>query len=136
MTGWVLPAFGVILAWGLWGFLPKLTTQYLGPRSVMVYEVIGAICVALIVLIWMDFRLEVNWRGASLAMMAGALGTAGALCYVIAMARGPVALIVTFTALYPILSILLAWLILGEMVSLRQGIGIFLGFIAMILIAI
>ncbi len=135
MTGWILPALGVICAWGLWGFLPKLTTQYLGPRSVMVYEVLGAICVALIVLYSMKFRLEVHWRGASLAVMAGAMGLIGALCYVVAMARGPVALIVTFTALYPILSIVLAWLILGETISLRQGMGVVLGLIAMVLIA-
>ena len=135
MMGWILPALGVILAWGLWGFLPKLTTQYLRPRSVLVYEVFGAICVALIVLYSMNFRLEVNWRGASLAVMAGAMGIVGALCYVLAMARGPVALIVTFTALYPILSIVLAWLMLGETISLRQGMGIVLGLIAMVLIA-
>ncbi len=135
MTGWVLPAFGVILAWGLWGFLPKLTTQYLSPRSVMVYEVFGAIFVALLVLYSMQFRLEASWRGAGLAVMAGAMGIVGALCYVLAMARGPVALIVTFTALYPILSIGLAWLILGETISIRQGMGIVLGLVAMVLIA-
>ncbi len=47
----------------------------------------------------------------------------------------PVALIVTFTALYPILSIVLAWLILGETISLCQGVGIVFGLIAMVLIA-
>lgn len=100
-----------------------------------IYEVFGAICVALMVLYSMNFRLEVNWRGASLAVMAGAMGIVGALCYVLAMARGPVALIVTFTALYPILSIVLAWLMLGETISLRQGMGIVLDLIAMVLIA-
>lgn len=135
MTGWVLPALGVILAWGLWGFLPKLTTQYLSPRSVMVYEVFGAVFVALLVLASMQFRLEASWRGATLAVMAGAMGIVGALCYVLAMVRGPVALIVTFTALYPILSIGLAWLILGETISIRQGIGIVLGLVAMVLIS-
>jgi hypothetical protein len=32
------------------------------------------------VLYSMNFRLEVNWRGASLAVMAGAMGIVGALC--------------------------------------------------------
>lgn len=62
-------------------------------------------------------------------------GVGGALAYLYALQKGPVALIATVTALYPIFAIVLAALILQEPVSLRQGIGIALGLLAMVLVS-
>src|SRR5678816_3584278 len=90
MTSWKLPAFGVFLAWGLWSFVPKLTVRYIDPRSAAVYEALGALLVALGIWFSMQFRLQTQPTGMALAFATGVLGLLGALCFLVAVARGPV----------------------------------------------
>lgn len=135
MGSWLAPAMLAFLCWGVWAFLPKLTTRYLDPKSAVVYEALGGLLVAFVALLWLGGRPAADGRGVALALTTGVLGMAGALAYLYAVVRGPVTLISTATALYPILAILLAALLLQEPVSLRQGTGILLGLVAIVLIA-
>jgi transporter family protein len=57
------------------------------------------------------------------------------LAYLFAVSRGPVTIISTVTALYPILAVLLAYLFLNEPISVKQGLGILLGPVAIVLIS-
>ena len=63
---WMWPTFGAFLVWGLWGFLPKLTTRYLDTKSAIVYEVFGAMLLGAIALFQLNFQLDVNPRGIAL----------------------------------------------------------------------
>ncbi len=71
MKEWILPTVGTFICWGLWSFIPKITTKYIDPRSAIVYEVIGGIVLSLIVLSFTNFRLETHPKGIALAGMAG-----------------------------------------------------------------
>ena len=135
MKDWVLPTLGAMLCWGVWGFVPKLTTRYLNPQSAIVFEVGGAICLAFIALVSLKFQPDVHPTGIVLAVITGMLGFLGAFCFLNAVATGPVTLVATLSALYPAISVLLAVFWLHEPVTLRQGIGIALAFAAMILVA-
>jgi transporter family protein len=135
MKDWMLPTLGAMLCWGVWGFIPKLTTRYLSPQSAIVYEVVGAICLAAIALVNLKFQPDVHPTGIFLAMMTGMLGFLGAFCFLSAVATGPVTLVATLSALYPVISILLAVALLHEPITLRQGFGIVLALVAMILVA-
>jgi transporter family protein len=135
MKEWALPVLGTWLCWGLWGFLPKLTVQYLSPRSATIYQICGGLVVALLILRSLHFQPEAHPWGVCLAIATGVVGFLGALFYLAAVIRGPVILVVTLTALYPLLSIALAWLLLGETISLKQGLGLVFGLIALVLIA-
>ena len=135
MREWLLPAMGTFVAWGLWGFIPKLTTGYISPRSAIVYEVFGGILVGLGALYSLSFRLELIPRGIALGTTTGLLGFLGGLGFLYAVSKGPVTPVVALTGLYPALSIILALLILHEPIALKQGIGIVLALIAMFLIA-
>ena len=135
MKEWVLPAFGTFIFWGFWGFIPKLTTKYISPKSAIVYEVLGGFLVAIMVMYSMNFRPEMNPKGLALAITTGVFGFLGAFCYLLAVSKGPVSLVVTLTALYPVLSILLAVIIFNEPITLKQGAGILLALGAMLLIA-
>jgi transporter family protein len=75
-------------------------------------------------------RPEVHPKGIALALLTGILGFLGAFCYLMALRHGKVSVIVTMTALYPVISIGLAYAILHEPLSLKEGIGIVLAFIA------
>ncbi|MBD2327707.1 DMT family transporter [Alkalinema sp. FACHB-956] len=134
LPSWMLPTLGAMLCWGLWGFIPKLTTQYLSPKSAILYEVLGAVLFASLLVILFQVRPQVHPIGIPLALSTGMLGFLGAFCFLNAVTSGPVTLVATISALYPIVSVLLAVTFLREPLSLRQGIGIALGLVAMLLI--
>jgi len=119
---------------GLWSFVPKLTVRYIDPRSAAVYEALGALLVALGIWFSMQFRLQTQPTGMALAFATGVLGLLGALCFLVAVARGPVSLVTILSALYPALTVCLAVLFLGETITLRQGCGMVLALVSMVLI--
>lgn len=135
MKEWVLPSLGTVVLWGLWGFIPKITTRYIDPKSAIVYEVLGGILLAAIALFVFRVEVDLNPKGAALAVATGTLGFTGAYLFLTAVSKGPVILVSTVSALYPVVSIFLAASILHETVSLQQGVGIALAILAVILIA-
>ncbi len=132
---WMWPAFAAFVMWGVWAFLPKLVVQSMSARSAIVYEALGGALVAFAVFIVLNFRIEADPRGIGLAILTGVLGVGGALAYLFALTRGPVSLIAVVTALYPVLTIVLAYFVLHEPISAKQMFGIVLAFVAMVLIA-
>lgn len=135
MKEWLLPTFGTFVLWGLWSFIPKITTKYISPKSAIVFEVMGGIIIGIIVLTSLKFKPDLHPKGIFLAISTGALGLGGALCFLYAASKGPITLVAMLSALYPIIAIVLAMLFLGEMITIKQGIGIALGLMAMVLIA-
>ena len=135
MANWLTPALLAFVVWGIWAFLPKIATQYINPKSIIFYEVIGAIIIGLVALISLDFKVQSDPRGVALAIIVGALGLGGSFAYVYAIAKGPVGIISIFTALYPILTIILAYFILHEPVTVKQGIGICFAIAAIFLLS-
>jgi bacterial/archaeal transporter family protein len=135
MKDWMLPTLGAMLCWGVWGFIPKLTTRYLSPQSAIVYEVVGAVCLAAIALIGLKFQPDFHPLGIFFAIITGMLGFLGAFCFLNAVSTGPVTLVATLSALYPAISVLLAVAFLHEPITLRQGFGIALALASVILVA-
>ncbi|ACK73278.1 protein of unknown function DUF6 transmembrane [Gloeothece citriformis PCC 7424] len=131
---WILPTLGALIFWGFWGFIPKITTQYIEPKSAIVYEVIGAMIVGMIVLFSLQFQPDTHPKGIVLAITTGMLGLLGAFCFLNAVSKGAVVLVSTLSALYPVVTICLATFILGETISIQQGVGIALAVLAIILI--
>jgi transporter family protein len=135
MTNWLTPALLAFVIWGFWAFLPKIATQYINPKSVIFYEVIGAIIIGLVALISLDFKVQTEPRGVAIAIIVGALGLGGSFAYVYAIAKGPVGIISVFTALYPIVTVLLAYFVLHEPISAKQAIGICFAIVAIFLLS-
>jgi len=136
MGDWFIFALIALFLWGLWGFFPKLTTNYMSPKSVLVYEIIGSITIGIIVLFIVGFKPEVNANGITFAILAGLSGSLGALFFLFAISRQKASIVVATTALYPLVTIILAFLILNEPITLKQGIGIIFALIAMVLLAL
>ena len=136
MRAWIFPATVTILSWGLFGFIPKITTRYISPTSAIVYGSLAGVPVAFVIMAVMRFHVETEPRGVILASITGVMGILGALGYLVAVTRGPVSLISAFTALYPALTILLAMIFLGETLVVRQWVGIGMALVAVLLIAV
>ena len=135
MMNWLTPALIAFVLWGVWAFLPKIATQYINPSSVIVFEVIGTLIVGLIALLSMDFKLQTQPQGILLAIIIGALGLGGSFAYVYAVSKGQVGIVSIVTALYPLLTILLAYFVLHEPITIKQGIGIGMALVAIFLLS-
>jgi transporter family protein len=135
MPNWVVPAIIAFSCWGLWAYLPKLVVRDIDPKSAMVWEVVGGLFVALAILLTTDFKVAFHPRGSALAVLVGVLGLGGGLAYLYAVSKGPVSIVSIFTALYPIWTIVFAYMLLHEPISLKQGVGMVLALIAIVLLA-
>jgi transporter family protein len=135
MKPWFVPAFLALMMWGVWGFLPKLSTRIMSPISVLVFQGLGVFLVAAAVLFFVGSNLETVPKGILLAVATGVFGMLGALFYLMAIKQGKVSTIVTLTALYPLISIALAWMVLKEPITLKEGMGMVLAVIAIVLLA-
>jgi transporter family protein len=113
----------------------KLATNQMPPRNVYLVAVVGMIVVALSVLATSDFPLPMNAKGVFFAFIAGTCSSLGGLLFLNAVSRGKASVVIPFTALYPLVTIILSFIILNETITARQGIGIVLALISMVLLA-
>ena len=132
-----LVVIGIFLAWGIGGFLAKLSTNRIGDQGVF-WDMSGA---ALIILIYslIVFKLknliQGDKIGIGLAILAGALGSFGGIGLYFLLSRTEVSTISPLTALYPALTVLLGIIFLHESITLTKLIGIILSLIAIYLLS-
>jgi transporter family protein len=132
---WLVYTLISIVLWGLWGFFPKLAVQHINASSAAVYEILGAIPLAILLAGNAQFRLDTHPRGVLFAVATGMIGFVAAFCFLKAVTTGPVTLVVGLSSLYPALTLLLAIFLLQETLSLRQGFGLALAIVAAALLA-
>ena len=125
----------VLFLWGLWGFFSKIATYYVSPASVFLYGSVGALLVCIFSVISLGFRFEAHPIGIVLGTLTGVFGAAGVIFFFFAMKEGNATVIVTMTALYPLVTLLLSYLILSEQITLKQTVGILFAIIAMVLLS-
>ena len=101
----------------------------------LIFQVVGSIIISLLVLGLLRFRLEVHPKGMAYAFLTGVSGTVGFLFFLYSLGRGKASVVVTMTALYPLVTILLSLLILKERINLRQGVGLGMALVAMVLLS-
>ncbi|MBI2545690.1 DMT family transporter [Candidatus Woesearchaeota archaeon] len=135
MKDWIIFSLVAMVLWGLWAFLPKLASAYIDPRSILVYDVIGTFIVGVVVFFIVQFKPAFHMQGTTLGILTGIAGTLGLLFFLFALQRGATSLVVTTTALYPVVTILLASILLKEPVTLKQGLGVLLAIVAIILMS-
>ena len=126
MHNWLIYALTATVIYGFWGFFPKLASDYLDPKSAMVYQSLGTVVGALVILATLRFRLPVQVKGITFSMLAGIAGVVGTQFLLMALNEGKASVVVPVTALYPIGVILLAVFFLKEALTLRQVCGILL----------
>lgn len=125
----------VLLTWGVVGLLQKLGTNAISAESVLVWLVVGFI---LITPIFYPGRVVFSYPKRSLIFIlaSAALNALGAWALFAAMKNGGRAsIVVPLTALYPLVVILIAPVILRESITLIQGMGVACALIAVVLLS-
>jgi transporter family protein len=135
LTGWQAWSLLALFAWGLYGFLPKLAGQHLAPSSAMIYYALGVAGVAGVAAAVGGFQARAPAAGIFWSVLTGTCGALGGLAYFYALRDAPVSVAAPLTALYPVISLLLAFAVLRETVSPRQWFGVALALAAIWLIA-
>lgn len=141
MRDWFVFALLAFVSWGVFGLFAKLTSNAVSPSSAILYDIAGVATVGVILAgyLWLlapDFHLDLGWRGAAFGIITGITGLLGTVFLLLALRRGgQAAIVVPLTALYPLLTAVLALVILREAIGLRQGLGMVLALVAIWLMA-
>ena len=80
--------------------------------------------------------MDVHSPGIVYALLAGATGALALVAFYNALSAGKASIIVPLTALYPVVTIVISFLILSERISPLKGVGIALAVAAIILLSI
>ncbi len=121
---WLVMALLAFLIYGLWAFFPKLALNEISTASTLVYEVVGALLVGGVVLGTLGGRLETAPKGIMYGVLTGVFGMLGTLCFLAAIRDGKVSVVVSLSALYPAVTLVLVALFLKEPINGSQGVGI------------
>lgn len=101
------------------------------------FSSVGAISTTIfIVLLSQPSRGGLHLKGLLFGILSGVCGSLGVLFFTLAVSKGKASIVVPFTALYPVVSIMLGLILFKETISLAQSIGIILALIAGVLLSL
>jgi bacterial/archaeal transporter family protein len=134
MPTWIFPAIMCAVSYGLFSFFAKMSTPYIDRYSAIVYQAVGWSLGALVLFFCLGGRLSVAARGIGLSLLTGIASMVGAAFFIWAANKGPISIVSTVSALYPVVAIILAALFLREVISARQAVGIGLAILSIFLL--
>jgi bacterial/archaeal transporter family protein len=132
---WYVYCVLTVVTWGFWGVFSKLASNYSKPKQALLFQTLGVLAFAVVVLIIEKFHFEWSLPGFSWAALGGFFAFVGFLTFFAALEQGKASTVVTLSALYPLVTILLSMAFLHERLTTRQGIGIAFALIACGLLA-
>jgi len=132
---WALFTLLSLLFLGMWGFFPKMAVKYLDPKSALVFQAGGALLCGIFILFYLGFDISFNTNGIIYAVLTGIAGVLGTIFLYFALSKGgKLSVVVTVSALYPLISIAMGYLVLKEMISLKQSLGIVMALLSIVLL--
>ena len=134
-SSWLVYAIMSLILYGTWGFLGAKASALLDPRSVMWFSSIGIFIAGFCCLVSLHFKPQFSNYGVSVSVLTGLTNGLGTLCFIAALRIGPIIPIIMITALYPMVSILLAILFLHQIITTKQFIGILFSLVAIYCLA-
>src|SRR5690242_13871709 len=112
---WLIWAVVAVISWGIWAFLSKLLGEALTAAQSQALSSLGLLPIFALLVISRKLTGIANRRGAAWAFTAGVLGCLGNLAYYHALNLGGKAVTVApLTALYPLVTVGLAVVLLKE----------------------
>ena len=129
---WLLYAFATTILWGVWGAFTGLSSERGFPET-LVYCVwsVTMIPPALYALARAGWRLDRDLRSVVHGAIIGLLGAGGQMVLFYAVTAGPAYLIFPLISLSPIVTIAMAYLLLGERTGILGAAGILLALLAL-----
>jgi transporter family protein len=136
LKAWLLYSVLTIVVWGLGAFFPKIALGWLDPKTAFIFEVLGGALTGLFAFLILRPQLVgAEIRGIIPALLTGVTYSVGVLTFMYAIRQGKVSIVAPLTAIYPVVTLVLAMIFLKERVNLVQLAGIILAIVSVVLIS-
>lgn len=133
---WLWYALLGILLWGLWGFLSKIGADAANPLQMQILFTLGMLPVAGAMLLPTKEKLERNPGGIAYGLLSGIATGAGTLGYYAALRHQSASVVTPVTGLFPVLTIVLAFVLLRERLNRVQMGGILLAVTSVVILSL
>ena len=136
MAQWFWLALIAVALWGVVGLLQKITTNYIDADAVLIWDRAGYVVILPFLLIGLHFR-HLRAGDIVIGTLDGLTNSLGALYLYKSLQSGAKASIaVPLTALYPLITVVLAVAFLGERLDRWHWLGVLLALVASVLMSI
>jgi transporter family protein len=132
---WFWFSLVVLITWGVVGLLQKLSTNEISAESALIWLVVGFFVIAPV---FYPGKVLFSYDRRSLVyvLASAVLNAVGAWALLVAMkSGGKASIVVPLTALYPVVLVLAAPVVLRESISLLQAGGVVCALIAIVLLS-
>jgi len=128
MPRWLAYTLTCIAIWGVWGLVSAVVAREVSPLATQVVSTLGVVPAALLLFLSPGWRQGTNLKlGIVLAALTSLSGTAGNLCMLRALSLdGPVSIVLPVAGMFPLITALMAMVLLGERLNRVQIAGFFL----------
>ena len=137
IPGWLWLSLLTIVFWGAWGVQSKLIVDRMSPWMNQVLFPLGLLPVMAGMLFSRRVHEGANkQKGGWYAVITGILGGAGNVAFYLALERGgKVSVVVPLTCLFPLITVLVAYVVLKEKLSRAQVSGLAVALVAIYLLS-
>jgi len=136
-VAWFWYSLAAVLFWGAWAILSKVGSQAFPAKTTQFLFTIGALPVVLALLVAKRFRIQSNRKGVAYSLANGIASGIGMIAlYAAFRSGGNTSVIMVTTTLYPMVTVVLALLILHERLTKLQILGLILAAAAIVIFSL
>ena len=132
---WILLSLATMLLWGLYGFFAKIAARSLRDVDAAIYQAVGVVLVAGVAAFFTRFQAGGKANGIIYAVISGMCTALASFFFFGAITRGRTAVVVSMTALYPLITLGLSVLFLHETLTPKNLVGVGLAVVAIVLLS-
>jgi transporter family protein len=133
---WLWYALLGIFLWGLWGFLSKIGSGTASPMQMQILFTLGMLPVAVGMLVQMRGKLDRDRAGITYGLLSGIATGVGTLGYFAALREQDASVVTPLTGIFPVLTVILAFVILRERLNKVQMGGMLLALASIVILTI
>lgn len=135
---WIAWSLATIVLWGLWGIQSRMALDRVSPWVNQVLFPAGLIPPVLWLAATGRARHPARWQaGALFGFITGVFGGLGNIAFYLALAEGgKVSIVTPITSLFPLVTVVLARLVLHEAISRSQAAGVILSIVAIAMLGV
>src|ERR1700733_7756053 len=128
MPRWLTYTLVATAIWSVWGIVSALVASEASPLVTQVVSTLGVVPAALLLFLSPDWKRASNFRlGVLFAALTGLTGSAGNLCLLRALSlKGPLSIVLPVSGMFPLVTAILAMLLLRERLNRIQLAGLVL----------
>ncbi len=133
---WLLYSLITLISWGLWAFFLKLGSDRLKWFEVYVLSSLSTLIMSAYLIFKYRRIVSDSFTGNITAILAGLFGVVGYIFMIKALnSGGSTSAVVVLTSLYPLITTILAFVFIGEVITVKKLLGICFALMALYLLS-